>query len=361
MTKRATPNLVFLISQPRTGSTLLQRILGSHPDIHTQSEPWVLLHFLFPFRFEEIATPYNSWLYSLGLTDFINSLPGGKSQYKEAMANTFLGFYNAILSQKNKNLFLDKTPRYFHIISELLEFFPEARFVFLWRNPAAVIHSIAKTFTKQDWQRLSDFRHDLLFAPQKMLDGIEAAGSKAYSLQYEILLNNPEKELAGICRFLSIPFAPSMLQYGETPQTKWRFGDQQTVYQFSKPEKALTNSWIDGLKEPQTWRVINDYVQLLGEKLITAMGYDFDSMLQLVEQNRPDTNDIDTIGLEQLLENKSDLVIENFRLKKHLTDAKRNLQYNIELATRQKMSLDANEAKIIELEKLIKQKSDNYQ
>jgi len=32
-------NLVFLVSLPRSGSTLLQRILSNHPDVHTVAEP----------------------------------------------------------------------------------------------------------------------------------------------------------------------------------------------------------------------------------------------------------------------------------------------------------------------------------
>jgi len=45
-------NMIFLISQPRAGSTLSQRMLGSHPDIYTVSEPWLMLHPLYPLRSE---------------------------------------------------------------------------------------------------------------------------------------------------------------------------------------------------------------------------------------------------------------------------------------------------------------------
>ena len=37
---------------------------------------------------------------------------------------------------------LDKTPRYYHILPELLELFPKAKFVLLQRNPLSVFASI---------------------------------------------------------------------------------------------------------------------------------------------------------------------------------------------------------------------------
>jgi hypothetical protein len=36
-------DLVFIISQPRAGSTLLQRILDSHSKVCSPPEPWVML------------------------------------------------------------------------------------------------------------------------------------------------------------------------------------------------------------------------------------------------------------------------------------------------------------------------------
>ena len=35
--------LVFLLSLPRSGSTLLQRLLAAHPQVHTVAEPWLML------------------------------------------------------------------------------------------------------------------------------------------------------------------------------------------------------------------------------------------------------------------------------------------------------------------------------
>ena len=36
-------NLIFIISQPRSGSTLLQRMLSGHADIKSAAETWLML------------------------------------------------------------------------------------------------------------------------------------------------------------------------------------------------------------------------------------------------------------------------------------------------------------------------------
>ncbi|WP_189477523.1 sulfotransferase [Halioglobus pacificus] len=35
--------LIFLISQPRSGSTLTQRLIATHEEVFTRSEPWLML------------------------------------------------------------------------------------------------------------------------------------------------------------------------------------------------------------------------------------------------------------------------------------------------------------------------------
>jgi len=43
-------NLIFILSLPRSGSTLLQRILGGHSQVHTVAEPWLMLNPLYALR-----------------------------------------------------------------------------------------------------------------------------------------------------------------------------------------------------------------------------------------------------------------------------------------------------------------------
>ena len=124
-------NLIFLISQPRAGSTLLQRILSGHLEIGTTSEPWVMLYPVYALRHTGISADFNFFIARRGLEDFLNILPEGEDHYIQALRSMALVLYNAARETQGVERFLDKTPRYYYIIPELYRIFPSAKFIFL--------------------------------------------------------------------------------------------------------------------------------------------------------------------------------------------------------------------------------------
>ena len=48
----------FIISQPRAGSTLLQRLLATHPQIQTIGEPWLAIPFVYALREKGVTAEY---------------------------------------------------------------------------------------------------------------------------------------------------------------------------------------------------------------------------------------------------------------------------------------------------------------
>lgn len=70
-------SLIFIACQPRSGSTMLQRILGSHSKIHTISEPWLMLHPLYALRHEGLQTDYDAVVARTALASVFNELPNG--------------------------------------------------------------------------------------------------------------------------------------------------------------------------------------------------------------------------------------------------------------------------------------------
>ena len=117
-------NLIFLISQPRAGSTMTQRILASHPDIHTVSEPWLMLHPLYAMRSQGYEAEYHAWEARTALKGFFEEVSSDEDAYFVGVRKMCGHFYNCALNSSNKSYFLDKTPRYYHIIPELHKTFP---------------------------------------------------------------------------------------------------------------------------------------------------------------------------------------------------------------------------------------------
>ena len=273
-------NLVFLISQPRAGSTLLQRMLVAHPDIYTTSEPWLMLHPLYALREAGIETEYNAGKALGGLREFLSALPEGEQAYWEALRRAFSYLYQRALTTADKGLFLDKTPRYYFIIPELYRLFPKAKFVFLLRNPLAVLASILETWVKDKLQKLSNCRHDLLTAPSCILQGIELLKEQAIVVHYEELVDRPELVLRDLCERLGISFHVEMVEYGRhQAPAKWRYGDQGAAYQHTRPVPELAGQWVEVLSRSQCWwQWAQAYLQCLGPDMVLRMGYSYEEL-----------------------------------------------------------------------------------
>lgn len=76
---------VFLFSLPRAGSTLVQRILASHPAIAATAEPWFLLPLLSTYANIEVSAEYVHRAAKAGISDFVNTLPQGFDTYAEEL------------------------------------------------------------------------------------------------------------------------------------------------------------------------------------------------------------------------------------------------------------------------------------
>ena len=84
------------------------------------------------------------------IREFIDGLPGGEGDFWRALRGLALELYTAA-ADPSARYFLDKTPRYHFILPELDLMFPDAKLIFLWRNPLAVVASICETWTKGRW------------------------------------------------------------------------------------------------------------------------------------------------------------------------------------------------------------------
>jgi hypothetical protein len=63
-------NLIFVFSLPRTGSTLLQRIIATQPDVATASEPWILIPYLYTLRENGVYAEYGHRMMVRAVEDF---------------------------------------------------------------------------------------------------------------------------------------------------------------------------------------------------------------------------------------------------------------------------------------------------
>ena len=279
-------NLIFLISQPRAGSTLLQRMLGSHPEIHTVSEPWLMLHPLYAMRHEGYETEYNAHAAWGAMQAFLQSFPEGEKEFIEGIRRMYSHLYTKALETSGKRYFLDKTPRYYFVIPELYRVFPKAHYIILFRNPLAVLASVLSTWIR-DLFSLYGSKYDLVQAPRLLLEGKEVVGKQGVVVHYEHLVKDPEDQMQRICGKLEIDFMPEMIEYGRRNNPHWHFGDQKEVYQHSRPVSQNAEKWVRAIDDPQTWRLARDYLRLLGRETVAQMGYSYEQLWNILGEHRP--------------------------------------------------------------------------
>jgi len=299
-------NLIFLISQPRAGSTMTQQVLGNHPDIYTVSEPWIMLPPLYSLSFDHIEAEYNVQLSKIGWQTFCKTLPNEYNTYYHGLRLMYSYIYNSALNNTEKEYFLDKTPRYYYIIPELFKVFPKAQFLILFRNPLAVLCSILQTWIKNDWNKLDEFRNDLIKAPGLLIKGMKKLGNNCLVLNYEKLISDTENEFQRIFQLMGLEFSSEIMNYGGENITKWRFGDQKLVYEKTRPDPQNLDKWILSLKDPQIWQIANDYLEFLGVNTIYTMGYSYKDLRKILDHNQPsEVNSTKIFHFEWLLKPSS--------------------------------------------------------
>ena len=282
-------NIIFLISQPRSGSTFLQFRLSKNTQLSTTGEPWFLLPVFkedFELRLTNEKQPYNKKLCTNATEEFINSIENFPDIKKKIELDFYCEICNSVLKKENANKFIDKTPRYYYIIDELIKSFPKSHIIILYRNPMAVLNSILNTWIHKDYPLILNHKDDLLLAPN-ILAGYKN-NDKLIKVNYEDIIKNPKIELMKLCELLKIDFEESMIKDFSQKKQKYKFGDPVNVYSKNKFSVSLTNNWKNNINA-QKWRFFNDYLNLLGKETIDKLGYSYNEIKEVLDNSKPST------------------------------------------------------------------------
>ncbi len=268
---------IFLLSLPRSGSTLVQRVLSTYPEVATASEPWVMLPFLTPL---EPAMPLaNGWQGSVNdaFRDFLAELPRAEEDYLERLRPFAEGLY-ADAADPGARYFLDKTPPYHWIVNQLFKVFPDAKFVFLWRNPLSVVSSVIETFCEGRW-RPDGYRGTLFEAPRNLVAAHERHRDRSIAIRYEDLIGGEVEPWERLTAYLGLDFSPSSL--AEFPQVNLngRHGDPVGTRLYSSVSREPLEKWRRSIRTSVRRLWCERYLRWLGPQLLAAMGYDLDRLL----------------------------------------------------------------------------------
>lgn len=197
---------IFIIGMPRAGSTLLNRLLASHSDIASHSEPWIMLPLTHMNKAESVEASYSHTATSRAVGDIINTLNGSSKTWNKHIYNFATNIYKSLAeadSKKEAIYFIDKTPRYHLIVNELSEIFTDAKFIILVRNPISCLASGINTWANGSL-KIHGQLIDLIEGPKNIAHALTTLGDRAHKVSYEDLIEDTPLEIKKIYHFLNL-------------------------------------------------------------------------------------------------------------------------------------------------------------
>jgi len=266
---------LFILSLPRSGSTLLQRMLATHPEVATASEPWLLLPQLYALRERGAAAEYGHRTAARAISDFADSLPGGRDDYLAEVRRSALALYERAAG--DAAWFLDKTPRYHLVVDEIMALFPDARFVFLWRNPLAVAASMIESFGHGRWN-LDRYEVDLHGGLERLVAAHERRDPRAVAVRFEDVVADPAGGTRPVFELLGLDPADATAGAFADTSLNGRMGDRTGTAAYTEISGEPVDRWRATMANPLRKRWCATYLRAVGPEALAAMGYDFDEL-----------------------------------------------------------------------------------
>ncbi len=265
----------FLLSSPRAGSTLLSVILNRHSEILCPSEPWFLLslHALYHDTVTGIAA-HDPRLAGIGLREF-----AGEEEFLGAARAFALSLYGARLRATGRSLFIDKTPRYYHILPFLAALFPASRMMWLKRSPLDVAASYKETWgvpvAELVGRDLSPNSFDLTLGLLNLGAWFDRSPGRL-EFSYEELVAKPDHMVARVLELFGLKTESGLVEYGADAESMSGFhrsslGDKK-VFEHSRPHGRSVGRWRDTFSPAELAELITG----IGTDTFVRMGYEED-------------------------------------------------------------------------------------
>ena len=280
----APESLIFIISPPRSGSTLLQRMLASHSAIHSHPEPHLIQPLNYLGYYDTVdQAPYDHINAAQALREFAQELPGGEADYLDALRAYALTLYGRVLEPTGKRCFVDKTPANALVLPFLTKLFPTAKYVVLTRHPLAVMHSVAHSFFGGDYAaaaRSNPIVRQYVPAIGRFL--LEKP-VPAVQVGYENLVQDPEVEMRRVLQALGLPYEAAVVDYGKQQHISKSYGDPVAVEKHQRPVQDSLRTWAHDLAaRPDALAIAKRTVQALDPAHVRAWGFEPSELLRPV-------------------------------------------------------------------------------
>jgi tetratricopeptide (TPR) repeat protein len=200
---------IFIVGLPRTGTTMVERILGSHSQIHSAGELQALsesIRVAVDVQAPDIAGTWLDYAAALGRLD-------GALIAREYLARSRS-------RRGTRPRFSDKQTANFFYCALILRAFPKARIVHLTRHPLAACYAIYKTRfwgTFPFGNDLGDLGDFYIGYRRLMAHWHKILPARILDVAYEDVVNSLEPSTRRLLEFVGVPFEAACLEFHRNP------------------------------------------------------------------------------------------------------------------------------------------------
>lgn len=228
---------IFILSPPRSGSTLLRVLLAGHPKLFAPPELHLLSYADLKLRKAALQEIEGDHL-AQGVVRAVMQLKGCSSEEASQLVSDYeeqglptAEFYRLLQQWQGEKILVDKTPTYAAhtgILERAERYFEHPIYIHLVRHPYGMIYSyetaklerIVPIMNSSSFERRELAEMTWLVSNTNIVNFLKTVPLKRqFRIRFEDLVQNPETVMMDLCAFLNIEFFSEMIDpYKERSQ-----------------------------------------------------------------------------------------------------------------------------------------------
>ncbi|MBF0381440.1 MAG: tetratricopeptide repeat protein [Magnetococcales bacterium] len=202
------PSPLFLVGFPRSGTTLLDQILDSHPKIEVMEEKPALYDVI-----QLINSSYPACLASLQEGDIRH------------LQKSYFAAVDRYMNRNPDKILIDKLPLNIRHISLIKRIFPHAKIILAMRHPCDIILSNFMQYYKlnnamSNFLTLEDTVHAYVQVMELWLQSADLLQIEHHTIKYESLVADFAGEVGELLKFIDVAWDDSVMEYNKHAQKR---------------------------------------------------------------------------------------------------------------------------------------------
>lgn len=228
---------IFVTGSERSGTTLIMAIIGMHSRIAVPEVTWYYPRFRpWLFTYGDLSDDANFrtlsdemayglrvpfWNMNVNPATFGGEIFAAAKNFDRSVGGIFAAMFERYASEVGKPRWGEKTPYNLFYIEQILEDFPNAQFVFIYRDGRDVTAEFMdSSFGPMTVYTNAELWHMGQQAVRPWRNTL--ADDQWFDIRYEDFVRNPVEQIKALCDFLDEPYEEALLEFHTTPIAKKR-------------------------------------------------------------------------------------------------------------------------------------------